>query len=290
MQRKIAFPSMAPAENDFGPYRLLSRIGRGGMGVTWKAVRKDAGADARPVVIKRILPDLAEEPALIEAFVNEAHVTATLSHPNIAQVLDFGRVEGEYYFAIEFVHGRTLQALLAAAAKKGLPTLPVPIACLLTQGVLAALHYAHTRAAADGRPLRIVHRDISPDNLLIGFDGVFGQAFERRLKREHGGRPIFRRGAQRREQHRVELGVDLRLADHEAANKRGHRVDVARRGAAAAVAELGSERSHARSGQRDLALHRDANALPVEQADRAARRVNRRDFLSERGAEQQRLV
>ena len=172
MQRKIAFPSMAPAENDFGPYRLLSRIGRGGMGVTWKAVRKDAGADARPVVIKRILPDLAEEPALIEAFVNEAHVTATLSHPNIAQVLDFGRVEGEYYFAIEFVHGRTLQALLAAAAKKGLPTLPVPIACLLTQGALAALHYAHTRAGADGRPLRIVHRDISPDNLLIGFDGV----------------------------------------------------------------------------------------------------------------------
>src|SRR5688572_29379962 len=124
-------------DTDFGPYRLLSRIGHGGMGVTWKAVRRDAGSGAVPVVLKRILPDLRADPELIESFVNEAHVTAALSHPNIAQVLDFGRVEGEFYFAVELIHGRTVEAVLEAAHGRGLPALPVPMACLITLGVLS---------------------------------------------------------------------------------------------------------------------------------------------------------
>jgi eukaryotic-like serine/threonine-protein kinase len=162
---------VANAAEIFGSYRLLSPIGRGGMGVTWKAQRLEAGPGAPLVVVKRILPALRSDPELIESFVNEAHVTAALSHPSIAQVLDFGRVGDEFYFAVEFVHGRTVEALLAASAARGLPLWPVPVACLVTQGVLSALQYAHTRLGPDGTPLEIVHRDISPDNVLLSFEG-----------------------------------------------------------------------------------------------------------------------
>jgi Protein kinase domain len=155
----------------FGNYELLSRIGRGGMGETWKA-RRVGVAGAPVVVIKRILPEHAENAEFVESFVNEAHVTASLHHPAIAQVLDFGQVDGEYFFVIEFVHGRTVEDLLRRAAEKGLPTLPVPVACFIATQVLEGLEYAHSRVGANGVPLAIVHRDISPDNLLVGFDGT----------------------------------------------------------------------------------------------------------------------
>ena len=158
------------AGSHFGQYQLIARLGRGGMGETWKARRRDV-RDAPTVVVKRMLPDLADDPELIEAFVNEAKLTASLSHPNIAQVLDFGQVEGEYFFVIELVHGRTLEALLGAAAAQGLPTLPAPVACAIAIGMLDALEYAHHRRDSNGRPLEIVHRDISPDNVLLSFDG-----------------------------------------------------------------------------------------------------------------------
>ena len=176
------------AGDRFGQYELVSRIGRGGMGETWKARRLEV-ANAPFVVIKRILPQYADDPMFVESFVNEAHVTASLTHRNIAHVLDFGQVAGEYFFVIEYVHGRTLEGLMLAAAQKGFATLPLPVACFVALELLEGLQYAHTRADSEGVSLRLVHRDISPDNVLVGFDGQvkvvdFGVAQARMRGRE----------------------------------------------------------------------------------------------------------
>src|SRR4051812_28305803 len=108
------------------------------MGETWKARRRGV-ANAPTVVIKRILPEHARNPDFVESFVTEAHVTASLLHEAIAHVLDFGQVEGEYFFVVEYVPGRTVLDLLDAAAKKGLPTLPVPVAAFITLEILKGL-------------------------------------------------------------------------------------------------------------------------------------------------------
>lgn len=155
----------------FGNFRLLSRLGRGGMAETWKAELVGAAGVTRSVVIKRVLPGFACIPSFVEMFVNEARITATLSHGNIAQVLDFGQVDGEYFLAIEYVHGRTLAALLERAREQGQWHLPVPLACLIGIEVCKGLHYAHHRTDTHGAPLSIVHRDVSPDNVMVSFEG-----------------------------------------------------------------------------------------------------------------------
>jgi serine/threonine-protein kinase len=121
------------------------------MGETWKA-RRWGVPGAPVVVIKRILPALASDPSFVESFVNEAHITASLDHPNICRVLDFGRVAGEYFFAIEFVHGRSVEGLLRATLAAGLPTLPVPVGCYLAAEVLRGLHAAHARTGPKKSP------------------------------------------------------------------------------------------------------------------------------------------
>jgi eukaryotic-like serine/threonine-protein kinase len=140
------------------------------MAETWKAQMLGAAGVTRPVVIKRILPSLASDKLFIEGFVNEARVSALLNHGNIAQVLEFGELDGQYFLAMEFVHGRTLEQLIERAEGKGFKPLPAHVACFVVGEVLKALHYAHTRTG-DGQALNIVHRDVSPDNVLIGFDG-----------------------------------------------------------------------------------------------------------------------
>jgi serine/threonine protein kinase len=155
----------------FGSYRLVSRLGRGGMAETWRAQLVGAAGVTRPAVIKRILPNLASDPHFVSAFINEARVTATLSHGNIAQVYDFGQTSGEYFIALEYVHGRTLEAVIERAEKKGFHHLAPAVACFVVSEMLKGLHYAHTRTADDGQPLHIVHRDVSADNVIIGFDG-----------------------------------------------------------------------------------------------------------------------
>jgi serine/threonine protein kinase len=155
----------------FGSYRLVSRLGRGGMAETWRAQLVGAAGVTRPAVIKRILPNLASDPHFVSAFINEARVTATLSHGNIAQVYDFGQTSGEYFIALEYVHGRTLEAVIERAEKKGFHHLAPAVACFVVSEMLKGLQYAHTRTADDGQPLHIVHRDVSADNVIIGFDG-----------------------------------------------------------------------------------------------------------------------
>jgi serine/threonine-protein kinase len=155
----------------FGKYELLNKLGAGGMALTYRAQLMGAAGVVKPVVIKRILPQIAEDQGFIDSFIHEAKVCAQLSHANIAHVFDFGEQEGEYFLAMEFVKGKNLDELIDRTAAKGFWHLPVPIAALITIEVLKGLHHAHTRLGEDGLPLNLVHRDVSPDNVLIGFEG-----------------------------------------------------------------------------------------------------------------------
>ncbi|CAM4526825.1 serine/threonine-protein kinase [Corallococcus exiguus] len=155
----------------FGRYELVSWLGRGGMAETWRAqLVGDAGV-TKPVLIKKVLPEYANDEAFISMFISEARISATLSHGNVAQVFDFGRVEGEYFLAMEFVDGQPLHRILKRALKSDLGALPVPVAVFIAMEMCRGLHYAHTRTSSSGQPLGIVHRDISPDNVLLGYEG-----------------------------------------------------------------------------------------------------------------------
>jgi len=171
----------------FGRYELVSHLGRGGMAEVWRARLLGEAGVTKPVLIKKVLPEYANDPAFIAMFISEARISATLSHGNIAQVYDFGRVDGDYFLAMEYVDGQPLHRLFKRALRSGLPTLPIPIAVFIAAEMCRGLHYAHTRLDAQGKPLGIVHRDISPDNVIVSYEGQvkivdFGIAKARELR------------------------------------------------------------------------------------------------------------
>ncbi|WP_208719470.1 serine/threonine protein kinase, partial [Corallococcus sicarius] len=159
------------AGDTFGRYELVSWLGRGGMAETWHAQLVGAAGVTKSVLIKKVLPEYADDEAFISMFISEARISATLSHGNVAQVFDFGRVDGEYFLAMEFVDGQPLHRVLKRAMKSGMAALPIPVAVFIAMEMCRGLHYAHTRTDGSGAPLGIVHRDISPDNVLIGYEG-----------------------------------------------------------------------------------------------------------------------
>ncbi|MBS1151891.1 MAG: masK9, partial [Myxococcaceae bacterium] len=154
-----------------GKYELVSRLAKGGMAETFRARLEGAAGVTKQVVIKKVLPELAEDQDFIAAFIDEARLSASLSHGNIAQVFEFGQVDGDYFLAMEWVDGRSLAQILRRAAELQIAFLPPSIACFLAIEVLKALHYAHTRTGEDGKPLNLVHRDVSPENILVSFEG-----------------------------------------------------------------------------------------------------------------------
>jgi eukaryotic-like serine/threonine-protein kinase len=156
---------------EFGKYELVSKLAAGGMAITYRARMKGAAGVTKPVVIKQILPHFADEPDFVEMFVSEARVAAGLTHGNIAQVFDFGEIDGQFFLAMEFVHGQTLSKLLRRAQKAGLPGLPMPLALFVATQICDGLDYAHRHIGDDGRPMGLVHRDVSPDNVLISYEG-----------------------------------------------------------------------------------------------------------------------
>ncbi|MBJ6764590.1 protein kinase [Myxococcaceae bacterium JPH2] len=155
----------------FGKYELLERLGAGGMAVVYRARFTPAPGVVKSVVIKRVLSDYAEVPAFSEMFLNEARISVSLNHGNIVQVFDFGQVESEYFLAMELVDGQALSKLLKRARAQGLNVLPAPLAAGIAIEMCKGLHHAHTRTDAQGRPLKLVHRDISPDNVLVSYEG-----------------------------------------------------------------------------------------------------------------------
>ena len=156
--------------NRLGPYELCERIGSGGMAEVYVARRAGPRGFAKKFAIKRILPQLAKDPRFVEMFCDEARICAALSHPNIVQVVDFGEDNGELFMALEFVDGTSLAKLLRAVAARG-QRFPAGAALFIAVEVLRGLGFAHDACDEHGRRLGIVHRDVSPGNILLGRAG-----------------------------------------------------------------------------------------------------------------------
>lgn len=139
------------------------------MAEVWKARVAGPRGFARTVVVKRVLPHLVEDLEFVRMFLAEAKLSARLVHANIVSVFDLGDSDGQYYLAMEYVRGKDLIALLRASAGQG--PLPVGFAAFVVREVCRALDYAHNLTGDDGQPLRLIHRDVSPSNVMIGFDG-----------------------------------------------------------------------------------------------------------------------
>ncbi|PTL77497.1 protein kinase [Vitiosangium sp. GDMCC 1.1324] len=154
----------------FGKYQLIKKLATGGMAEVWLARQKGIEGFAKNVVVKRILPHLAEDGEFVEMFRNEALIAAKFNHPNIAQVYEFGEANGTYFIAMEFIHGEDLGRVMRKAYNAG-GWIARPLAIRMVASACEGLYYAHTRTDDSGRPLKVVHRDISPQNILISFDG-----------------------------------------------------------------------------------------------------------------------
>jgi len=153
-----------------GPYLLGDRLGLGGMAEVYVAQRAGPRGFAKRFAVKRILPELAQDARFVAMFCDEARICAALCHPNIVQVVDFGEADGELFMAMEFVDGVSLARLLRSVSARR-ERFPRAIALHIAHEVLRGLAFAHEAHDEHGRPLGIVHRDVSPGNVLIGRAG-----------------------------------------------------------------------------------------------------------------------
>ncbi|HTA19778.1 MAG TPA: protein kinase [Polyangia bacterium] len=154
----------------FGKYYLLERINVGGMAEVFKAKTFGVEGFERLLAVKRILPNIAEDEEFIAMFIDEAKIAVQLQHANIAQIFDLGKVEDSYFIALEYVPGKDLRSIFDRLRGKG-EVMTIQQACHIIMQVCEGLDYAHNKRDAQGRELHLVHRDISPQNVLIGYDG-----------------------------------------------------------------------------------------------------------------------
>src|SRR5215469_1888882 len=157
--------SPLPGAKPFGKYYLLERIGVGGMAEVFLAVAIGPQGFQRTLVIKRMLSHLSHDRAFVRMFIDEAKLCGLLSHPNLVQIFEFGQIEDSFFIAMEHVHGETLLAVQAKLAEQG-RIAPVAASLEMVRQVCLGLHYAHGLQSTTGQPLGIVHRDISPSNLM----------------------------------------------------------------------------------------------------------------------------
>ena len=155
----------------FGKYTLIRKLATGGMAELFLAIQKSVAGFEKLLVIKRILPSMNQDRAFIEMLLHEARIAATLSHPNIVQIFDVGQYDNQYFIAMEHVHGEDLRSIVRQMKKKGVLEFPVEHALAIVLGMCAGLSYAHEKHELDGSELNIVHRDISPQNVVVTFTG-----------------------------------------------------------------------------------------------------------------------
>lgn len=154
----------------FGRYQLVHPLGQGGMGEVYLAKLTGSAGFEKLCVVKTVLPAIAADKTFLDRFHHEARVLVQLSHANIAQIYDMGEVEGRCFMALEYVAGVDMARVLERARDVGWP-MPVPVALYIGQRVAEALGYAHRKTGADGAPLGLVHRDVSPQNVMISYEG-----------------------------------------------------------------------------------------------------------------------
>ena len=153
-------------EEQFGPYLVYERLGVGGMATVHRALERGIEGFERIVALKRLLPHLAEDASFIKSFVREAKLASLLNHVNIVQIFELGRVGTEYFISMEYIDGKDIRRLLRHARKvTGPPPVNVTVGLLIQ--LCEALDYAHTKADEHGQPLLLVHRDVSPSNVIV---------------------------------------------------------------------------------------------------------------------------
>jgi len=153
-----------------GRYEVIQHLATGGMAQIYLARQSGLGAFERHVVLKTILRERASDQRFVTMFLDEAKLAATLNHQNIAQVYEVDQADGAYFMAMEYVHGENARAILETTIRRGW-TIPLELAVMIVSGAAAGLHHAHERRGKGGQPLNIVHRDVSPANIMVGYDG-----------------------------------------------------------------------------------------------------------------------
>ncbi len=155
----------------FGKYVLLNRIAVGGMAEIFLARQEGLEGFEKTICIKRIRPHLSSQPNFVRMFLNEAKLAAQLNHPNIVQIYDLGRINDSYFIAMEYISGRDMSRIIPKAEKADIP-FPMIYALKIGSNCCEGMYYAHTKTDAYGNPLNIVHRDLTPENVLVGFNGT----------------------------------------------------------------------------------------------------------------------
>lgn len=170
----VSMPDLSQEESlprQFGKYTLLRAIASGGMAKVYLAIQRAVAGFEKLVVIKRILPELSRDQAFVEMLLTEARTAATLNHPNVVQTFDVGEFEGTYFIAMEHINGEDIRSVVRAMKRAGVTEFPLEHTLSIILGVCGGLAYAHEKKDLEGNALNIVHRDVSPQNVLITFSG-----------------------------------------------------------------------------------------------------------------------
>lgn len=159
------------AQQHFGQYTLLRPIAVGGMAEVWLAKLDGPQGFQKKVALKRMTGTIAEQPQFVTMFLDEARLMSGLTHPNIGQVIELGQRDENFYVAMEFIDGQTVQHVMRAVTRAN-QRLPIELAIKIARDAADALYYAHTKKGENGAPLNVIHRDVSPQNIMVTYEGV----------------------------------------------------------------------------------------------------------------------